>query len=157
MLDFKGTRGGPSSQLWTSCGLVLKAFGSHLVLLALQHPRHTYAIIDENGKELWRERLGHGADRILGVSGSAAANRVAIPYGSLRNSIIHGWVTTDHIVILDADKKRRITEVDYPGKGEHIVSEWQVFNTTRLALSPDGRLLAVLRSDGDALELLAIP
>jgi len=146
---------GPPQLLCSSCGAVFTAFGKDLILLGLAQHSVSYIIVDIDGTEFYRTNLGHGADRVLQVSGSSATNRVALLCGSLRTSFLRGWRDTNRIVVLDADVKHKVVEIDSSGEGEHPGNDWQVFNTPRLALSPDGTRLAILR--GSTLELLAIP
>ncbi len=151
----KQDRAGVLQPLCTSCdGAVFSAFGKDLLLLGTGHAA-SYAIIDLEGREICRGSHGFGADRILQTSGSSVANRVAFLYGSLRGSLFHSWRGSDKIIVVDADKKNEVASIHLSDKGTSIASEWKVFITPRLALSPDGKELAVLREH--VLELMAIP
>lgn len=134
---------------------VLGAFGNALVVLGMR-PAASYGIVDLDCHVLYRKHYGHGSDSIDYVSGSSKANRFAFTYGGLRASLIRGWYETNHIVVVDADTRRELLNIgvsDY----ETTIGDWHVLigGTVRLALSPDGRSLAVLR--GSTLQLVTIP
>jgi hypothetical protein len=123
-------------------GTVLASFGQGLLFL-WSRPSASHTVVNLQGQELYERRAGFGSDRILAATGAATNNRVAFVYGALRNSLFSGWSSNDHIIVLDAGLKREIEVPNPPNKGVHDGDQVQIFNTPALALSPDGKALAV--------------
>ena len=152
LLPWKQKGDGVVMPLCSSCqGRVLGAFGRNLIFLA--YDSASYTIVDTSGKEIYN-RHGSGVEGIGQLSGSSRANRAAFSYGSLRRSLFHGWHSADHIIVVDADAKREVARIDSSDEGKEI-GNWQLFNQLLLAMSPDGRRLAIMK--GINLQLLAIP
>jgi len=125
-------------------GAVFASFGKSLLFLH-RRPAASHVVVNLQGEEIYERKRGFGADTILAASGAAQSNRIAFVYGALRGSLFGGWSSNDHIVVLDADLKREIEVPNLPDKGVHVGDQAQVFNSPALALSPDGRALAVAK------------
>ena len=118
------------------------------------YPAASHEIIDIHGNERYRRKLGHGADTIVSVGGAAQADRVAFAYGALRSFPLGNWHGSDHIVVLDVGAKREVEIPNPPDKGIEK-GQAQFFIPPSLALSPDGRHLAVCK--GASLALWDVP
>lgn len=125
-------------------GAVFASFGKSLLFLR-RRPAASHVVVNLEGEEIYERKRGFGADTILAASGAVQRNRIAFVYGALRGSMFDGWSSNDHIIVLDADLKREIEVPNPPDKGVQVGHQAQVFNSPALALSPDGRTLAIAR------------
>jgi hypothetical protein len=126
-------------------GAVLASFGQSLLFLDRRQAA-SHVVVNLQGQEIYERQRGFGSDRILAASGAVQANRVAFVYGALRGSLFSGWSSNDHIILLDADLKREIEVPNPSNKGVPAGDQAQVFNSLALALSPDGRAVAIAQS-----------
>jgi hypothetical protein len=128
-------RGSEAHPLCSSCiGAVSASFGNNLILLSTK-PSASYAVVDLRGNVLHRATHGKPAEFINRSSGAADTNRVAFLYGHL---------PTIYFNVFDADLKKEVWEYKLDVQPEKVGSFGVTFTTPRLALSPDGRKLAVL-------------
>jgi hypothetical protein len=131
-------------------GPVNGSFGNGLIFLSF----HSYQVVDVNGTIRYRgKKVGGRADTIGGVSGAVTSNRVAFRFGHL------GREEEDTVVVLDMDAKKKEVmrfELHQPPEIKtfgRMVKE--TFKPPSLALSPDGRKLAVLT--GSVVTLYDVP
>jgi len=149
-------RGAEPRCICRSCkgGAVLASFGHGLVFLG-RGPAASYTIVSVRGDKVLDRSKGFGADSIGEVSGSAGSNRVAfVLSGALRLSLFNGWGSHSGVIVVDADLKREVANIDFRDHGQ-MVKDWQVFSNVSVAMSPDGKGLAVLT--GHSLVHWAIP
>ena len=137
-----------------SAGALCATFGEGLVLVRI-FPAASHVVVDLHGQQIYQSRIGTGSDRILAASGAVTGNRIAFVYGALRGSPFSGWSSNEHVLVLDADLKREIEVPNPPDKGAHVTNQVQVFNSPALALSSDGKELAVAK--GNNLTLWMVP
>jgi hypothetical protein len=130
-------------------GVVRAGFGRGLIFIG----RFSYTIADTKGAILYHKKsVGGRADTVGDVSGALTGNRVAFLYGHL------GQGLEDTVVVLDVDRKKEVARFELHQQAEvrrvgGFIKE--SFTTPGLALSPDGKKLAVLV--GSVVSLFDIP
>jgi hypothetical protein len=135
-------------------GAILGSFGQDLLFLH-RRPAASHVVVNLQAKEVYERQRGFGSDMILTTSGAVRDNRIAFVYGALRGSSFGGWSSSDHVIVLDADLKREVEIPNPRDSGMHVGDQSQVFNTPALALSPNGRALAIV--DGPRMTLWDVP
>jgi hypothetical protein len=131
-------------------GGVEGTFGSGLIFLRGQNQ---FWVTDSSGAILYHQKgMGGKADSIGGVTGAVTNNRVAFVFGHL------GRRLEDTVIVLDMDAKKEIWHLDINMKPittqvGRLVEE--SFPSIHLALSPDGKMLAIVT--GTVLSLYEIP
>lgn len=131
-------------------GAVFAAFGQNL-LFVHKRPAASHAVVNLQGQEIYQHQIGSGSDTILRASGALTNNRIAFVYGALRSSVFNGRSSNEHVIVLDADLKREIEVPNPPDTGMLAGDETKVFETSALALSPDGKALVVAKGPTVAL------
>lgn len=127
------------------------SFGNGLVFL---RGVNKYSVRDATGAYVFgKSGVGGRADRIDGIRGATVANRVAYHVGHLGGS-----AAKETVVVVDAQAKKEIWRYELQLKSvttkiDGFVKESLLGIT--LALSPDGKKLAVV--DGDTFSLFDIP
>jgi hypothetical protein len=153
-------RGQPRRSLCASCtGFVNAAFGRGFILLSTSKaPRRSmYSVVDTEGNVIFQESMPPPNNGIDFASGATLANRVAFFRGGLVQGP-NGLQAKNRFVVLDADARKEIWQADLIDIGEkkkigNIIRTG--FSTPRLALSPDGHMLAVLL--GSTVEMFRVP
>lgn len=101
-----------------------------------------YLVADGTGVVKYAGSARNGGQLGL-ASGSRDVNRVAFLSGSSRLNA--GRVESDErVTVLDVDIGRSVSEITWLEKGEEIAPGVVQLSRPKLALSPDGRRLAVL-------------
>jgi hypothetical protein len=132
-------------------GRVDGTFGNGLVFW--DRPNE-YLVRDTSGTILFRKTgVGGRADTIGGASGARTSNRVAFQFGHLGRRVLE-----ETVVVLDVDAQKEIWR--YKLRQEAVRTEIggfvrESFPSPRLALSPDGKKLAIL--SGTEISLFEIP
>jgi hypothetical protein len=153
-------RGQARRSLCASCtGFVNAAFGRDFILLSSSDARHEsmYSVVDTEGNVVLEESMPPPNNGIDLASGATLANRVAFFRGGLVQGP-SGMQAENRFVVLDTDARKQIWQADLINVGEkkkigNIIQA--VFSTPRLALSPDGHMLAVLL--GSTVEMFRVP
>jgi hypothetical protein len=126
------------------------SFGNGLLFL---RGLNEYWVSDSKGTILYRKKgVGGRADTIGGVSGAITSNRAAYLFGHLGRGL------EEMAVVLDVDAKKEIWR--YELHQEAIRTEVggfvrESFPSPHLALSPDGKKLAII--SGTVLSIFDIP
>ncbi len=153
-------RGQPRRTLCTSCiGSVNAAFGRGFILLSVSYAPHRsmYSVVDTEGNKVLQELMPPPNNGIDFASGATLANRTAFFRGGLVQGP-NGMQAENRFVVLDTDARKEIWKADLINIGEkkkigNIIQTG--FSTPRLALSPDGHMLAVLL--GSTVEMFRVP
>lgn len=153
-------RGQPRRSLCASCtGFVNAAFGRGFILLSTSEAPHRsmYSVVDTEGNVVLQQSMPPPNNGIDFASGATLANRVAFFRGHLVQGP-NGMQAENRFVVLDTDARKEIWQADLINIGEkkkigNIIQTG--FSTPRLALSPDGHMLAVLL--GNTVEMFRIP
>ena len=146
-------KNGETRQLCASCpGAAIAAFG-HDFIVVHHHPRSSYSIVNARSEEIIFDAT-HGNEGDGGLLASTAfstSNRIALQYGHI--DLAH-QTSENTVIVFDGDQRKEIMRMNlsYPGQA---VGNHTSFTTPRLALSPDGKLLAVMSAD--TLQVLKIP
>lgn len=125
-------------ELCADCiGAVSESFGANYVLLSTD-PGASFRIVDKNGSLIYAAKLSPRDYSPLIASGASQANRVAMLYASRE-----GGRSVTKVLVADADQKRIVWEetLETPVLRQGAV---QTSRLPRLALSPDGKHLAVV-------------
>ncbi|MFY9731638.1 MAG: hypothetical protein WB723_17045 [Candidatus Acidiferrales bacterium] len=146
-------RNGQTRQLCASCpGAAIAAFGHDFIVVA-HHPRASYSVVNARSEEIIFDAT-HGDEGDGGLLASAAfstSNRIALQYGHID---LARRTSEDTLIVFDADKRSEIMRMNLSYAGQ-TVGNHTSFTTPRLAMSPDGKLLAVMGAD--TLQVLKIP
>jgi hypothetical protein len=146
-------RSGQTRPLCASClGAAIAAFGDDFIVVA-HHPRASYSVVNARSEEIIFDAThGDEGDGVLLASPAfSTSNRIALQYGRID---LARRISEDTLIVFDADKRAEIMRMNlsYPGQ---TVGNHTSFATPRLAMSPDGKLLAVMGTD--TLQVLKLP
>jgi hypothetical protein len=146
-------RNGQTRQLCASCpGAAIAAFGHDFIVVA-HHPRASYSVVNARSEEIIFDAThGDEGDGVLSASTAfSTSDRIALQYGRIDLARRTSEVT---LIVFDADKRAEIMRMNLSYLGQTVGNRTS-FTTPRLAMSPDGKLLAVMGAD--SLQVLKIP
>ena len=143
---------GQTKKLCDACsGAAIAAFGHDFIVVA-HHPHTSYSVVNGRGEIIFSAAHGGQGDGPLTAStGFPTSDRIALHYGHMDPA---RRISEDTLIVFDAGKRSEIvqTKLSYPGQ---TVGNRTSFATPQLAMSPDGKFLAML--GGDTLQVLKIP
>lgn len=144
---------GANRKLCEGCaGGVVAALGRELVLISEGHGE--YLIANKFGNRKFKGKTGNSGG-ITGASGSATVNRVAFLVASDAKFDGRSLESESKVVVLDLDKGGPVLEFSWREEGKRLDAHIVQLTAPKLALSPDGKHLAVLA--GTTVRLYQVP
>jgi hypothetical protein len=134
---------GAARKLCESCaGAVAAAFGRGLVLINAE-PHGDYLVADTSGNIKFKGRTWNQG-LVAGASGSTGVNRVGFLVGSGVRFDGKSLESEERVVVLDIDKGGPVLEFSWKENSKTIGAGMMQLTAPKLALSPEGKQLAVL-------------